>query len=162
MLPAGGLVGVVGLGGCVRIFMVGVAGVLEAGGMARGGLLWRGGGEHGEGFAALFAGSGREPGGGSARVVGLTGVPGAEDALVADGVQAGEPECEWCEAHEAAPAAADGVGGRVFDGGEGAFGAGAPGVGAAVRCGWVVVFLLRFGCGGGWDGEGLLDRKSVV
>jgi hypothetical protein len=47
----------------------------------------------------------------------LPGVPGARDALVADGESAGEPECERDQAHEAAPAAADVVAGGVFDGG---------------------------------------------
>jgi hypothetical protein len=48
------------------------------------GLGRSGRGERGEGFAAPFAGSWREPGGGSSRVLGLPGVPGLQDALVAD------------------------------------------------------------------------------
>ena len=56
-------------------------------------LLWRAGGEAGEGLAAPLAGFRREPGGGPARVLLLAGVPGGEDALVADGEQAGQPQC---------------------------------------------------------------------
>jgi len=51
-----------------------------------------GGGEAGEGLAALAPGFGGQAGGGAAGVVGLAGVPGVKDPLVADGQQAGEPE----------------------------------------------------------------------
>src|SRR5205807_9805058 len=110
-------------------------GVLVSGGLWRGvrAWLWRGSDAGEGGFAPTFACPGREAGGGAALVFGLAGVPGGENALVADGVQAGEPERERGEAHEAAPAAADGVTGWVFDGGEASFGGGAAGVGAAVR-----------------------------
>ena len=57
---------------------------------ARPGRLGRGG-EAGEGFAAVLACSGREPGGGAAGVVLLAGGECGEDALVADGQQAGQP-----------------------------------------------------------------------
>ena len=98
----------------------GAGGVLVSGGLWRSGQAWSGlGGEAGEGsFPPAFACSGREAGRGPALVLGLAGVPGGEDALVADGVQGGEPERDGCEAHEAAPAAADGVAGGVLDGGE--------------------------------------------
>src|ERR1700749_3758872 len=46
-----------------------------------------GSGERGERLAAPFAGSRREPGSGSPRVLGLPGGPGGEDALVADDEQ---------------------------------------------------------------------------
>ena len=62
----------------------------------------------------------------------LAGVPGGQDALVADGEQAGQPEHERCQAHEPGPAAGDVVGGGVLGGGEGSLGAGAPGVGLPV------------------------------
>jgi len=75
----------------------------------------------------------------------LAGVPGGEDALVADREQAGEPQGERGDAGQAAPAAGDAGGGGVLDGGEGALGAGAPRVGAAVGRGWVVVFLAGLG-----------------
>jgi hypothetical protein len=107
--------------------------------------LWRAGGEAGEGLAASLAGFRREPGGGPAGVVGLAGVEGGEDALVADGEQAGQPERDRGQAREAAPAAGDAGGGGVLDGGEGPLGAGAPGVGTPVRRGWVVVFLAGLG-----------------
>jgi hypothetical protein len=67
-------------------------------------LLWRGGGEAGEGLAAAFAGVGWEAGGGAPGVFGLAGVPGAEDALVAEGEQAGWPQRERGQSREAAPA----------------------------------------------------------
>jgi len=57
--------------------------------------LWRRVAEVGEGCApAAFSGSGREPGGGAAGVVVLPGVVDGEDALVADGEQAGDPQGE--------------------------------------------------------------------
>ncbi len=52
------------------------------------GLLWRAGGEAGEGLAAPLAGSGRQAERGSARGAGLAGAVGSEDALVADGKSA--------------------------------------------------------------------------
>src|ERR1039457_852518 len=95
--------------------------------------LWRGG-EAGEGgFPPALAGSGRQPGGSAPLVIGLAGVPGGEDALVADRVQAGQPESERGQAHEAAPAAADGVTGGGLDGGEASFSGGAAGVGGGGR-----------------------------
>jgi hypothetical protein len=62
--------------------------------------LWRrrGGGEGGEGLAAPMPGPGGQAGGGAAGIVFLAGAPGGEDALVADGGQAGEPEHERCQA----------------------------------------------------------------
>jgi hypothetical protein len=41
-------------------------------------VLWRSGGEHGEGLPAAFSGSGRQALRGSARVVGLPGVEGMQ------------------------------------------------------------------------------------
>ena len=67
---------------------------------------------------------------------------------------------EGRQAHEAAPAAADVVGGGVLGGGEAAFGAGAAGVGAAVRGGGVVVFLRGLGGDLGRDGDGLLGAAG--
>jgi hypothetical protein len=75
----------------------------------------------------------RVSGGGAAGVVGLAGVPGGQDALVADGEQAGELEHDRGEAREPGPAVGDVVGGGVLGGGEGPFGAGAAGVGPPVR-----------------------------
>jgi hypothetical protein len=46
-------------------------------------------GEAGEGLAASLAGFRGEPGGGPAGVLLLAGVEGVQDALVADGEQAG-------------------------------------------------------------------------
>ena len=63
-------------------------------GGAGGSWLWRTGGEAGQCGAPPPAGLRREPGGGAAGVAGLAGVPGGEDALVADGEQAGKPERE--------------------------------------------------------------------
>jgi hypothetical protein len=82
--------------------------VLVSGGGWRGvrAWLWRGG-EAGEGgFPAAFPCPGWQACRGAAVVLGLAGVPGGEDALVADGVQGGEPERGRGEAHEAAPAGA--------------------------------------------------------
>ena len=53
----------------------------------------------------------------------LAGVPGVEDALVAEGEQAGQPQGERGRPVDPAPAAGDG-GGGVLDGGEGPLGAG--------------------------------------
>jgi len=104
-----------------------------------------GGGQAGEGLASSAAGFGGQAGRGAAGIVGLAGVPGGQDALVADGEQAGEPERDRGQAREPGPAVGDVVGGGVLDGGEGPFGAGAAGVGLAVRGGGVVVFLRGFG-----------------
>src|ERR1035438_9843053 len=71
------------------------------------GLLWRAGGEAGEGLAAALADFGREAGGGPLVAVGLADVPGAEEALVADAEEAGQPQRERGYAREAAPAAGD-------------------------------------------------------
>ena len=65
-----------------------------------------------------------------------------------------------CQAHEAAPAAADVVAGGVLGGGEAAFGAGAAGVGAAACRGGVVVFLRGLGVHLGRDGDGLLGAAG--
>ncbi len=110
-------------------------------------VSWRGacGGQVGEGLASPAAGPGREAGRGAAGVVVLAEVPCDQDALVADGQQAGQPEHERCQAREPAPAAGDVVAGRVLGGGEGPLGAGAPGVGPPVRCRWVVVLLAGLG-----------------
>src|ERR1700691_846679 len=129
-------------------------GVCAGGGERRAWLWWRG--EAGGGLAAAFAGFRGEPGGGPARVVFLPCVPGGEDPLVADDEQAGDGEHEGRQAHQAAPAAADVVGGGGLGGGEAACGAGAAGVGPAVRGGGVVVFLRGLGGGLGRDGDGLL------
>ena len=151
-------------GGACGIAVVSVAGWAGSGWGAFGGScrawLWRGGGEAREGCAAPFAGSGREPGGGASVVFGLPGVPGVQDALVADCLQAGQPQGERGQARQAAPAAGDVAGSGVLDRGEGALGAGAAGVGAAVRRGWVVVFLagLRRDLWG--DGDGLLGAAG--
>jgi hypothetical protein len=57
-------------------------------------------GEAGEGsFPPAFPCSGREASGGAALVIGLAGVPGGEDALVADGVQAGDLHITGLVAH---------------------------------------------------------------
>ena len=89
-----------------------------AGLVARGLVLGSGrsGGEAGEGPAAAFAGFRGEPGGGAAGVVLLPGVPGGQDALVADDEQGGCEEHEGGRAHEAAPPAGDVVGGQAADG----------------------------------------------
>ena len=107
--------------------------------------LWRRGGEAARVWRRRFLVLGGRPSGGSAGVVGLAGVVGVQDALVADGQQAGDPQGERGQARQAAPAAGDAGGGGVLDGGEGALGAGAPGVGAPVRWGRVVVFLPGLG-----------------
>src|SRR5215470_19010038 len=98
----------------------------------------RSGGEAGEGPAAAFAGFRGEPGGGAAGVVLLPGVPGGQDALVADDEQGCGEQHQGGRAHEAAPAAGDVAGGGVPGGGEAAFGAGAAGVGAAPGRGGIV------------------------
>src|SRR6266581_7607617 len=101
----------------------------------------RPGGEAGEGLAAPFAGFRGQPGGCAALVFFLPGVPGVQDALVAEDEQGRDEQHQGCQAHEAAPAAGDVAGGGVLDGGEAAFGAGAAGVGAAPGRRRVVVFL---------------------
>src|ERR1035441_7589488 len=118
------------------------------------------GGEAGEGLAAALADFGREAGGGPLVAVGLADVPGAEDALVADAEEAGQPQRERGYAREAAPAAGDAGGGGVLDGGEGPLGAGAPCVGAAVLGGGVVVLLPGLGRDLGGDGDGLLGAAG--
>src|SRR5229473_1485275 len=68
----------------LRVVVCVVAGVaLMAGGVWGLGRC-RGGGEASEALAAAFAGFRGQAGGGAARVVGLAGVPGGQDALVAD------------------------------------------------------------------------------
>src|SRR6266700_733651 len=104
-------------------------------GMVMAGLaacLWSGG-EGGECLAAPAAGFRREAGGGPAGVFGLACVVGVEDPLVAGDDQGGGEERDGGDAGEPAPAAADVVAGGVLGGGEGPFGGGAAGVGAAVR-----------------------------
>ncbi len=66
-------------------------------------MLW-GNGDGGEGFAAALAGSGRESGDGAPCGAGLAGVEGVQDALVAGGEQAGQPQCERGHARQAAAA----------------------------------------------------------
>src|SRR6516162_3808788 len=132
------------------------------GGRAAGGAAWLWGRcgwrrERGPAFAAGFR---RDAGGGAAVVFGLPVVVGGEDALVADGEGAGKPEHGGRQAHEPAPAAGDAGGGGVFDGGEGALGAGAPGVGAAPGWRGVVVFLPGLGCDVWADGDGLLGAAG--
>src|ERR1019366_4176304 len=99
----------------------------------------------GQGSAAPAAGPGREAGGGAAGVVFLASVPWGGDARVAGDGQAGGEQQPGGQAHDPAPAAGDVVGGGVLEGGEDAFGAGAPVIGAAVRGGGVVVFLRGLG-----------------
>src|ERR1019366_8370153 len=84
-----------------------------------------------------------------------------EDALVADDEQRRGEQHQRGQAHQAAPAAADVVGGGVLGGGEAAFGAGAAGVGAAVPGGGVVVLLRGFRGDLGRDGEGLLGAAGL-
>src|SRR6266542_357409 len=138
------------------------AGWLRTGGAAA--RLWRGGGEAGERLAAPLAGFWREAGCGAAGVLVLAGVECGEDALVADGEQAGGEQRDRGQSHEPAPAAADVVAGRVLDGGEGPLGGGAPGVGPAVRLGGVVVFLRGLGVHLRRHGDGLLGaaRRGVL
>jgi len=140
-------------GVCFRLVVAAVmAGGDECGGSWSG--RWRGSGrpgcEAGECPAAAFAGFRGKPGGRAAGVFLLAGVPGCQDALVADGQHGGDEQHQGGQAHEAAPAAADVAGGGGFGGGEAALGAGAAGVGAAPGRGRVVVFLpgLAFTSGG--------------
>jgi hypothetical protein len=88
-----------------------------AGLVARRGL-WRGG-ERGETLAVLLAGFRRQAEPGPARGLGPAGVERGEDALIADGQQAGDPQGERGQARQPAPAAGDAGGCRVLDGGEG-------------------------------------------
>src|SRR5450755_1934815 len=114
----------------------------------------------GQGFAAPAAGPRGEAGGGAAGVVVLASVPcGGGGRVVGDG-QAGGEQHPGCQAHDAAPAAGGVAGGGVFEGGEDAFGAGAPVIGAAVRGGGVVVFLRGLGQDVRGDGEGLLGAAG--
>src|ERR1022692_1677710 len=145
--------------GCMRWLLWGVPGRCAACARGRAWLWWRGC-EAGEGFAAPAACSGREPGLCSLGVLVLADVVGGQDALVADGEQAGGEERDRGESHEAAPAAADVVGGGVFGGGEGPLGGGAAGVGPAVRGGGVVVFLRGLGGDVRWHGDGLLGAAG--
>src|SRR4030081_683039 len=77
------------------------------------------GGQVGEGLAVSAAGPGRQAGRSAAGCCVVAG-------------RAGGREGERGQRHEAAPAAGDVVAGRVLGGGEGPFGAGAPGVGPPV------------------------------
>jgi hypothetical protein len=128
-----------------------------AGLVARGLVLGSGrsGGEAGEGPAAAFAGFRGEHGGGAAGAVLLAGVPGGEDALVADDEQGRGEQHQGGQSHQAAPAAGDVAGGGVLGGGEAALGSGAAGVGPAPGFGGVVVFLPGFRVHVCRDGEGL-------
>jgi hypothetical protein len=119
------------------------------------------GGEAGEGLAPAFAGFGWQAVCRAAGGFRLPRVPGAEDALVADDEQRGGEQHEGCQAHEAAPAAADVVAGGVLGGGEPAFGAGAPVAGAAPGGGGVVVFLRGFGEHVRGDGDRLLGAAGL-
>ena len=123
-------------------------------------MLWRSGRERGEAGAAPPAGFRREAGGGAAGVVFLVCVPGGEDALVADGQCAGEPEGKRGQSHEPDPAAGDVVAGGVLEGGVGAFGAGAPGVRAAPVRRRIVVFLPGLSCYCRGHGDGLLGAAG--
>src|SRR6516162_3655936 len=120
--------------------------------------FWRrcGGGEAGAGCAAPTAGFGRQAGCGAAGGGGLAGVEGGQDALVAEGQQAGEPEHEGSRAHQPGPEAGGVVAGGVLGGGEGPLGAGAPGVGPPLCLGGVVLFLPGFGGHVRRDGDRLL------
>jgi len=118
--PAGlGCRGLGGAGGCAA--WRGCAGAAGSGWGACGGQV-------GEGLAASAsaAGPGWQAGCGAAGVVGLAGVPGVQDSLVADDEQAGEPERDRGQAGEPGPAAGDVAGGGVLGGGEGPLGAGCP------------------------------------
>jgi hypothetical protein len=130
------------------------------GGVRGRGWLWRRG-EAGEGLAAALAGFRRQAGCGAAGVLFLACVPCCEDALVADDELGGGEQRQGRQSREAAPAAADVVGGGVLGGGEAAFGAGAAGVGAVPGGGGVVVFLRGFSVGLGRDGEGLLGAAGL-
>jgi hypothetical protein len=135
----------------------------RAGGVCAGraGRLGRpGGGGRGEGRAPAAAGFRGQALGGAAFVVFLPGGPGVQDALVADDQQGGGEQHQGCQAHQAAPAAADVVAGGVLGGGEAAFGAGAAGVGAAPGRRRVVVFLRGLGEDVRRDGEGLLGAAG--
>ena len=90
--------------------------VTAAGWVAPG--LWRRcGGQAGECLAASAPGFRGQAGRGAAGVAGLAGVPGGQDALIAGGQQAGEPEHEGCQAREPGPATGDVVAGGVLGGG---------------------------------------------
>ena len=148
-------------------------GVLDSGGdggcgcgVALGAMgLWRprgcgGGGQVAQGATASPAGSGWEPGGLPAGLVGLAGVVGGEDPVVAHDEQAGDGQGDRGRSQQSAPAAADVVAGGVFGGGEGAFGGAASRVGDAVRVGGVVVPLRGLAGDLGWDGDGLLGAAG--
>src|SRR5947208_9520230 len=134
LLPVRAVQGSMSCSPCRVFVMPAVLAMIAGAGLGR-----CGGG--GEGLAAPAAGPGWQAGCGAAGGVGLAGVPGFQDALVADGQQAGEPEHDRGQAREPGPAAGDVVAGRVLGGGEGPLGAGAPGVGLAVFPGRVVVLL---------------------
>ena len=91
----------------------------------------RGGGEHGEGFPAAAPGFGAR--GGSARVLGLAGVPGGEDALVTDDEQDRGEQHERGQAQQAAPAAGNVVVAGSLAAAKPRSAPVRPGVGAAVR-----------------------------
>jgi len=74
-------------------------------------------------FAAPFAGA--RPGG-AVCVAFVAGLAGGQDALVADGHEAGKPEHEGGEVGLADPPPVDAGGGGVLDGGVESFGGGAP------------------------------------
>jgi hypothetical protein len=118
-------------------------------------------GERGEYPAAPAAGFRGQALGGAALVFLLPGVPGGEDALVADGEQGRGEQHEGGQAHQAAPAAADVVGGGVLGGGEAAFGAGAAGIRAVPGRGRIVVFLRGLGQHVRRDGDGLLGAAGL-
>jgi hypothetical protein len=147
--------------GCRRVAVIAL---VTGGGAvgAAGRMLGRsGGGERGEGLAAAPAGFRGQAFGGAALVFFLPGVPGCQDAPVADDEQGRDEQHQGGQAHQAAPAAADVVGGGVLGGGEAAFGAGAPGVGAAPGRGRVVVFLRGLGEHVRRDGDGLLGAAGL-
>jgi hypothetical protein len=104
-----------------------------------------GGGDRGECFAAAAPGFRGQAFGGAAFVFFLPGVPGVQDALVPDDEQAGDGQREGVRPMRRHQPRLVLLVAGVFGGGEAAFGAGAAGVGAAVRGGWVVVFLRGLG-----------------
>jgi hypothetical protein len=107
-----------------------------------------------------WCGAGRQAGRGAADVFGLPDIPGCDDALVAGGEQAGDPQGERGQSGQAAPAAGDAGGGGVFDGGERPLGGGAPLVGLPPGGRRVVVLLPGFGRDRGGDGDGLLGAAG--
>src|SRR6266487_121279 len=133
---------------------------LLAWGWVRGAWLRRAGGRASE-LAAALAGAGLlAAGGGAAGVVLLPRIECVQGALVAHDYEAGEPEHERRDAHQADPAAVDAVDGGILDGGVEPLGGGASPVGDPPGLRGVVMFLpgcrrdLRAG------GDGLLGAAG--